>query len=129
MKRVTVPALALLAFLATGPAHAVTEQNFNVDTTADLVALCSADAKEAMGTAALNFCHGFVVGSARVMQVNSEASRNAKLFCLPQPMPTRDQSVGEFVKWAQADQVRMGSRPYDALYAFLRERFPCKRAK
>lgn len=135
MKRITLAALVALPFLATpllgaGTARAaVTEANFGAETTADLVALCAADKMEPMGTAALNFCHGYVVGAVRVAQAQAVASRGTKLFCLPEPTPNRDQAIGEFVKWAQADAKAMAMRPYDAMFAYLGAKYPCSKKK
>jgi len=130
MKRITLAALMALPLLAAAPAQAaVTEANFGAETTADLVALCSADKMEPMGTAALNFCHGYVVGAVRVAQAGTQASRGAKLFCLPDPTPARDAAIGDFVKWAQADAKAMAMRPYDAMFAYLSTKYPCGKKK
>lgn len=130
MKRITLAALVALPLLAAGPAGAaVTEANFGAETTADLVALCSADKMEPMGTAALNFCHGYAVGAVRVGQAQALASRGGKLFCLPEPTPNRDQAIAGFVKWAQADSKAMAMRPYDAMFAYLSATYPCGKKK
>ncbi|MGE0419850.1 MAG: Rap1a/Tai family immunity protein [Acetobacteraceae bacterium] len=129
MRRAILPVLAILPLLASQPAKAVTEQNFNADTTGDLVALCSADAKDPMGTAALNFCHGFMVGAVRVMQAQGIATRGTKPFCLPEPTPSRTQAIANFVKWAQDTPSHMAMRPIDAVYSYLGATYPCKRKK
>jgi hypothetical protein len=129
MRRAILPALVLLPFLTTGPAKAATEQNFGVDTTADLVALCSADSKEPIYTAAVNFCHGFMVGAVRVMQEHNEATRHGRLFCLPSPMPSRAQSIENFVRWAQESPSHLSMRPVDAVYAYLGGNYPCRRKR
>jgi hypothetical protein len=66
MQLTRLAAAALLA-LAPSVAFAVTEADFAAKTTGDLVNLCAADAKEPMGTAALNFCHGFAQGAVSVV--------------------------------------------------------------
>src|SRR4051812_28775485 len=88
----------LSAGLLPAVAHAVTERNFNARTTEDLVALCSADPKDAMGTAALNFCHGFAQGTVAVEMERRSASKE-RLFCFPNPTPSRSTTLDEFVKW------------------------------
>jgi hypothetical protein len=59
--RMTFTRLAAVALMVLAPsaAFAVTEADFAAKTAGDLVNLCAADPKEPMGTAALNFCHGF----------------------------------------------------------------------
>lgn len=112
--------------LAATPAQAVTEADFQANTTSQLVALCSADPAAAMGTAALNFCHGFIVGGVRVQQTQQQASRRQRLFCLPEPAPNRDQSIADYVAWAKADPARLAMKPFDSMFAYLGGRFPCK---
>ena len=118
--------LMLATTLVTPPALAVTEADFQVNTTGQLVALCSADPAAAMGTAALNFCHGFVVGGVRLQQTHQHASRRHRLFCLAEPPPNRDQAIADFVTWAKADPARLAMKPFDSMFAYLGGRFPCK---
>jgi hypothetical protein len=56
-------AAAALALLMPGSAEAATESNFNLNSTGDLVELCSATPDNGIGTAALNFCEGYIQGS------------------------------------------------------------------
>ena len=77
-------ALCAAALPATGQA-AVTEDTFQLRTTGDLVELCSVAPSDPMGTAALNFCHGFALGVYRVLETENAARRMGKLFCLAEP--------------------------------------------
>jgi hypothetical protein len=52
-------------------------------------------------------------------------SRGMKLFCLPGPAPTRNETLAEFVKWARASPDRMNSSAVNGLVGFLGERYPC----
>ncbi|MGE0224184.1 MAG: Rap1a/Tai family immunity protein [Acetobacteraceae bacterium] len=128
-KLVACSALAVMPLLAPLPAGAVTEANFAVETTGDLVALCSADPKAPLGTAALNFCHGFVAGAVRVQQANDAARRPTPLFCLPSPPPSRDAAINEFVEWAKAEPARLEQRPFESMFRFLAQKHPCPAAK
>ena len=119
---------AVLPWLAATSAGAVTEDNFNLKSTADLVALCTADASAPMGTAALNFCHGFVVGTVRVEQIHGAAHKH-HMFCLPDPVPSRTAGIADYVQWAQPDSARMAMAPQDSLVAFLAQRYPCGRKR
>ncbi len=129
--KLTRPAAAALlalapALFAAPSAFAVTEADFAAKTTGDLVNLCSADPKEgSMATAALNFCHGYAQGAVTVQMEIQAASKRPKLFCFPDPAPTRTQSLSEFVTWAKADPTRLTQPAADGLMGFLHERFPC----
>ena len=122
-------AAATLALLIPNVADAATEANFDAKTTADLVALCSAMPDNGMGTAALNFCQGYIQGAVTVEMLNVAAFRGPKPFCLPNPPPTRSQAIGAFVNWAQATPDRMTQYATDGLFRFISEQYPCPPSK
>ncbi len=120
--------LSVLAFCTAttiGSAQAnVTQDNFLMGSTSDLVNLCSATETDPLYTAAVNFCQGFAVGVYRVLQEEDRA-RVRHLFCTPQPTPTRTETIARFVQWAGADNGRLAQSPADGLAAFLSQQFPC----
>ena len=118
-------AAAGLALLMPSTGGAVTEANFDLKSAADLAALCSAAADNGMGTAALNFCEGYFQGAVTVEMLNMATFRGPKLFCLPNPPPTRAETMSDFVTWARAVPDRTTQSPTDGLFGFLRERYPC----
>ncbi len=122
---------AIVAALTFVPvvAHAVSEANFDAKTTADLVALCEAKPDDAMGIAAVNFCQGFAQGAVLVEMQNLAASRGPKLFCLPDPPPTRNEAIQEFIPWARSSPERMSEAATNGLVRFLSERFPCPKSR
>ncbi|HXC15502.1 MAG TPA: Rap1a/Tai family immunity protein [Stellaceae bacterium] len=119
-----IAAAALLA-LAPSAALAASEANFNANTTGDLVELCGATPDNGLGTAAVNFCEGYLQGAVTVEMLNMAAFRGRKLFCLPDPPPTRAATMSEFATWARAAPDRMAQSPTDGLFRFLSERYPC----
>src|SRR6188508_3562442 len=103
MRKWSWPAALLAAAVYCAPTQAaVTEDTFLLRTTADLVELCSATSSDPMGTEALNFCHGFGVGAYRVL-AEVERARDAHMFCVPAPVPTRNEALASFVQWAKAN--------------------------
>jgi hypothetical protein len=122
-------AVCATAFPVAGYA-AVTEDTFLLHTTSDLVELCSAAPSDPMGTAALNFCHGFTLGVYNVLTEENAAKRMGKLFCMPDPAPTtRNQAVADFVQWAKATPQAMTQSPADGVTGYLVSKYPCKRGK
>src|ERR1700753_297739 len=89
-------ALAMLSMQA----HAVTEDNFLAKTTGDIIALCSPADSDSMRTAAVNFCHGFVVGAYRVLAQEGEALGTSKAFCPPATLPSRNEAIANVIHWA-----------------------------
>ena len=126
-RRWTVAALFAVApfFLAPRVGHAVTEANFNLTSTADLVELCDAKPDNTMGVAALNFCYGFAQGAVVTEMQNMGDRAQPNLFCLPNPLPRRSDSIGGFVQWARASPDRMSDGPTNSLIRFLADRYPC----
>jgi hypothetical protein len=118
-------AVALLLVVAPGVGHAVTEANFAASTTRNIVELCDPQSDSALAHAAVNFCSGFAQGAVTVEMEHDAGSRSMKLFCLPNPPPTRNEALSEFVKWARASPDRMNYPSADGLIRFLGERFPC----
>jgi Rap1a immunity proteins len=110
-------------------AHAATEANFGVRTTGDLVELCTATPNNPIGTAAVNFCEGFAEGAVSVETQNMAAFRGPKLFCMPNPPPSRNEALNEFVNWARASPDRMAATSTDGLFRFLSERYPCPQSR
>jgi hypothetical protein len=113
--------------LTGGAQAAATEGDFLLRTTNDLVELCSAVQSDSMYTVARNFCHGFTVGVFQVLQEEDAAHRTGKLFCIPDPPPTRNEAIASFVQWAQADPKRLAQRPADGFATFLADQYKCIR--
>ena len=95
----------------------------------DLVELCTATPDNAIGTAAVNFCEGFAEGAVAVEFQNQAAFRGPKLFCMPNPPPSRNEALSEFVQWARVSPDRMAATSTDGLFRFLSERYPCPQSR
>ena len=108
---------------------AVTEDTFLLRNTGDLVDLCSAAQSDPMYTAAVNFCHGFGLGVFRVLREEDIAQPSRHMFCLPNPTPSRNQTVANFIQWARADTGRLALSPADGIATFLTQQFPCPRGR
>ena len=116
---------ALLLAAAPCAARAATEADFAARTTGDLVNLCAAQPDTALGSAALAFCFGFAQGAVAVQEQHDAGSQSGRLFCLPNPLPSRMDAAQAFVAWARAVPDRLATLPTDGLMAFLSQRFPC----
>jgi hypothetical protein len=105
----------------------VTQDDFMLATTANLVSLCGADKADPLYTAAINFCHGFAVGTYTMIQIEDAASRSKrKAICLPNPSPTRDQAIAAFVAWASGRPKTLASSPTDGIGEYVMAQYPCK---
>lgn len=104
----------------------LTENNFQVKSTGDLVRLCEAKPADTTGVAALHFCHGFAVGAYQYYQIVSAAEGKKPLFCPPNPTPSRNQLIADFVVWANQNPQQLGTLPVEGMFRYLAQRFPCR---
>jgi Rap1a immunity proteins len=124
-RRAAMLGLVLMGAGVAGSARAaVTEEHFQVKTAADLVALCSTEQSEQLMTAAANFCHGFAVGVYQTLQAQ-QAGMRTKLFCVPNPTPSRNEAIAAFVTWAKASPSVMSEPAPDAILRYLTQKYPC----
>lgn len=103
----------------------VSRDDFQVQTTGNLVSLCSAAPTDPLYTAAVNFCHGFAVGAYRVIMSEEAASRR-KMFCIPANAPNRNEAIAAFVKWANDHPKVLVDPPTDGIVEYLEAEYPCK---
>lgn len=135
MKQRFIFALAAgMVAMAAGTAGAQTAQttsppletHFRVTTTGDLVQLCKAAPDSPPGIAALHFCHGFAVGAYQYHQIATAAEGDPPLVCAPDPPPSRNAIVADFITWAAQNPQQMSTPPVEGLFRFLSQRFPCR---
>jgi hypothetical protein len=127
-RRLTTLAAALLGLAVASPLNAapVSQDDFQAQTTADLVSLCASDPADPLYTAARNFCHGFTVATYRAIVMQQMASRTKhKMFCLPASQPTRDQATAAFVTWASTRPKTLAGSPTDGIAEYLATQYPC----
>jgi hypothetical protein len=105
---------------------AVTEADFEVKTTGSLLNLCTASTTDPHYRAAIHFCHGYLVGAYHyhIAQAGSEGGK--RLVCPPTPPPSRNETIRQFITWAQAHPQYMNERPVDTEFRFLTEKWPCQ---
>ncbi len=128
MMRKGVAAAALWAVLQTFPAYGeVSRDNFLLQTTRDLVALCGVDGKDANAQAAIHFCHGYVLGLSHYNATVGKVFEN-KVYCFDgKNRPTRNEGVTMFVKWQRSHSKHGGEPPIDGVLRWLGAEFPCKK--
>lgn len=127
MRRAAIVLAMGIGLLASGEALAVETRDFDAKNAGELANLCAAKPVDAKGTAAQNFCHGFAQGAVDVRRAQERASGGKPSFCFPNPAPKRTATLDEFVTWVRAQPSRLSSRPDEALFQFMSERFPCSK--
>ncbi|HVZ10370.1 Rap1a/Tai family immunity protein [Rhodopila sp.] len=125
----TLAAAGLVLAATTGAwAAPVTEDNFLLKSTADLVALCSADQKDPLYTAAVNYCHGFAVGTFRMLEIDNAAARGKKkMLCQQDSGMTRSQAITNFLTWAADKPKVLEASPTEGFGQYVLQAFACKK--
>ena len=118
--------LVVIVFLLPGFAGAVTEKDFEAETTQDIVNLCTASTDDPLYHQAVNFCHGYLVGAWDYYEAVSSGPKGIKFVCPPDPMPSRNDSFSKFIAWAKAHPQHMGESPVETEFRFLMEKWSCK---
>jgi hypothetical protein len=129
-RTVALAASAALAATATpASAQAPVAAAFDARTVSDLATLCGTTQANADGQAALAFCHGFFQGAGQYHgTLTQPGSRQAPVFCVPNPPPTRMAAAQSFVAWAKANPQFGAELAVDGLARWARTTYPCPAA-
>ncbi|MDJ0865545.1 MAG: Rap1a/Tai family immunity protein [Myxococcota bacterium] len=119
-------AFGLLGLLLAGPAGAAEEDDFEVRTTKQLLNLCTVPADHPRAQAAIHFCHGYLVGAYDYHVASNTGPGKSPFLCPPEPEPSRDESVAQFVEWAMAHPQYHDEPPVETEFRFLVNAWPCK---
>lgn len=114
--------------LVAGAAKAgVTDEDFVAKNTQNLINLCTASPQDPHYREAIHFCQGYLVGAYHYYQAETKEKPELKLFCSPEPKPTRNETIAMFITWAQQHPQYMGETPVETEFRFLSEKWPCKK--
>jgi hypothetical protein len=121
----TLASLALAALALAQPANALGSDDFMARTQHDIVDLCTAPEDSDLYQASLAFCHGFLVGAYSAHMTEHAGPKAARIVCMPDPAPTRAESIAMYVDWAKAHPEYASESSIESLFKFLTERWPC----
>ena len=126
MRLKTIILLLSAVILFPGLAGAASEKDFEVQTTENLINLCTVATDDPLYHQAINFCHGFLVGAYRYYEAAGSGPAGLKLVCLPDPPPSRNDSFAMFVEWVKAHPQYLKEKAVETEFRFLMEKWPCK---
>jgi hypothetical protein len=129
MRRNLIFLLFALLFLFPNMALAggVTEKDFKIQTTQELVNLCTASPDDPLYQQAVNFCYGYLLGAYHYYVAEVSGPKATRTICPPDPPPTRNEAVAMFIEWAKSHPQNMSELPVETEFRFLHEKWPCKR--
>ncbi len=123
-KAVIVAAILGTIALAT-PSRAATPDQFMLRSTSDLVSICSTSPTDNISSASTGFCHGFMVGAYRTLEIVQQAKpQSDRMFC-PADLPSRTEAIDAYMKWANARPDELSKPPVDSIATYLATTYPC----
>ena len=126
MRQKMIILLIAVVVLSPGFAGAVSEKDFEAQTTENMLNLCTAAPDDPLYHQAVNFCHGYLVGAYHYHEAQSTGPKGIKFVCMPDPMPSRNDAIAMFIEWVKAHPQHWGETPVETEFRFLMEKWPCK---
>ena len=126
MRRKTISLLFVLVFLLPVIAGAVSEKDFEGQTTENIINLCTTPPDDPLYHQAINFCHGYLVGAYHYYEAVSSGPKGIRFVCVPDPRPSRNEIIDMFIKWARAHPQYRGEAAVETEFRFLMQKWPCK---
>jgi len=126
MRQTTIILLFIIVFLVPGLAGAASEKDFEVQSTENILNLCTTTPDDPLYHQAINFCHGFLVGAYRYYEAAGSGPAGLKLVCLPDPPASRNDIFAMFVEWVKAHPQYLKEKAVETEFRFLMENWPCK---
>ena len=115
--------LVVLAALAVFSGVAQAQETIKVVSAQELANYCKLPASPE----SRSFCIGFTTSVYETYLATRHPQRAKPFICVKQPAPARDEVIGDFVKFAQANQ-QVADKPAAGVFlGFLAARFPCAR--
>jgi Rap1a immunity proteins len=123
-----VSSLVLASLLVPGLAGAaVTDEDFVLSTTQNLVNLCSVSPSDPRAKEAIQMCEGYMLGAYHYYLATNSGKNDMRLVCMPSPTPSRNEMAAMFVEWAKANPQYMKEAPVDSEFRFMSAKWPCKK--
>jgi hypothetical protein len=125
MKIGIVFALSLLVAGNASSAELVSA-DFEGETVASIVKLCTASEDTDAGKYAVGFCYGWIEGLDQFYDVLLADERfDVQPVACPASEPSREETRDAFVRWAKADPARMNMPALEGMIHAAKETYPC----
>jgi hypothetical protein len=124
--RLALP-IAMTIALVSAPAGALEDEDFLVNSAADLATLCSVSPDNPDYAAALHMCHGYLLGVHHMHTAMEEALEGEGVYCVPETdRPSRSEAIDSFVAWTGGRAGLDGTPALEALLTWAQAEFPCQ---
>jgi len=127
MRHRMISLLFVMVLLLPAVAGAVSEKDFEANTTKNIINLCTASPDDPLYQQAINFCHGYLVGAYHYYEASTSGKKGFQLVCKPDPGPSRNESISMFIDWAKAHPQHNDEPAVETEFRFLMDKWPCNR--
>lgn len=117
----------IIGFLIPSIASAVSEDDFKVKTTQNLLNLCAAPVDDPQYSHAIHFCQGYLLGAYHYHASEHNGVDGKPLVCFHDPKPTRNEAVAKVILWFQQHPEYMSELPVETEFRALIDLWPCKK--
>ena len=131
MRKIAI-ALMLLIFVCPGLLVEVRadndmkiEEDVKLETTQDLLDICSLDKDHPQYTKAASFCLGFITGAVHYHAAISKGPVMKAIICPTGPV-SRFEAAEVFIEWAKKHPEFMDEPPVEGLFRSAVAKWPCK---
>ncbi len=125
MKKSWCCLLLAALFFVPAVAGAVSEEDFQVKTTQNILNLCTASPEDPLFAHAVNFCHGYLVGAFHYYLASVSGPEGKRFVCPPDPRPSRNETIRMFTEWVKAHPEFWNEPAVESEFRFLSEIWPC----
>ena len=113
--------LMALSILVSLVGNAYADEKVPVLSTQELVTACKLPASPE----SRSFCIGYTTAIYDTYLATRHPQRAKPFICVKQPAPKRDEVIGDFVKWVEANPQSVDKPAAGTVLGFLAVRFPC----
>ena len=116
---------ALVAFALAGPAVAAEISDFELQTTADLVALCNSAGSDPLAAEAQQACFGYIAGATHFYRSLVAGGDRFKPVVCPGRELSRQEVAALLVAWADDHPNQLDELPVEGIIRAVVAEYPC----
>jgi len=116
--------LALAPWTSWAQTDGYTLEDYQLETSGDLLDICTLDQSHANYWEARGFCLGYFTGGIHLQDALAAAPNFERIACAP-ANATRNDVVAVFVAYARAHPEYLDERPMDTVFRAVNDEWPC----
>jgi hypothetical protein len=116
--------LALVPWISWAQTDGYSLDDYQLDTSGDLLDICTVDKSNVQYWEARAFCLGYFTGGIHLHDALARSATFPRIACAPADT-TRNEVVAAFVSFAQAHPEYLDELPMDTVFRAVNAKWPC----